>query len=444
MENKHKELKIDISKVFDEHGVKYRENTNQLIMDTCYNCGRSKKLYVNKETGVYLCFRCEEKGNPVKLFAKYLNISFKEAAILCYGKDSEKIYASPKALEEEENAEPFVLSLGGLQKLKKRTQDLEIPPLDLPYGLKPLSPEMTEPWQYLKKRGYSDDDIFALKLLALPYKSFQEAWSELEKHFGKDKKDLIKKSAILQGRIVFPVYVEHQIVGYVARDYTGEKEPKVLNSTGNFRSFSVWNFDNAKDSEELIICEGTTSAVKCGIKRSIALLGKMASPGQIKLIRKMNAKKVYICLDIGTDNEQDKLYKSMAGFYPGKIFKIELPPIIDNKPNYDLTNIDINKINQELNISLYYLADTNQFRINYEDKENCQRLAGIESKRSSEEKKTLMHKFLNKTNKFSSEEIAFLLWLIFKGEYKDSGDYSLEEMESFIKQAKVFSSGPRL
>lgn len=433
-----KKLQIELAQLFEDEGVKFRENSsNQLIMDQCYNCGRSKKLYVNKDTGVYVCFRCNEKGNGVKLVAKYLDISFKEASKMLYGVAG-KINASLKAVQEEED-EPLLLNLGGLTK--KKTGDLGLPPpLELAPELTQLKPEHTIPYNYLIKRGYTPEDIEDLKLLILPFATFGDAWKAVENRLkkttnltGEALKNEVKNVVRIHERIMFPVYVDYNIVGYVARDYTGKKEPKVLNSSGNFRSFSVWNFDNARDSKKLIICEGTTSAVKCRINRSIALLGKVATPGQIRLIKKTKAQEVYLCLDIGTDKEVLNIYKSLSTSFPGKVYIINLPPVVDLK--IKLLDGLVSKVNSIFEVEWKHLSETKQVYLLPSEKIAILDALKISNKLPSDEKRSLFHKRIKSFTQFSDEESAQIAWVLFESEYKDSGDYSHAEMDEFINQA---------
>lgn len=437
-------LIVDLAVLFDDHGVKYRENSSgQLIMDECYNCGRSKKLYVSKEKGLYTCFSCNEVGNPVKLVSKYLDISFKEASKLLYG-TAGKINASPTKVAEEEDDAPLQFNLGGLTK-KTSSSDLQMPePLKMPPELKLLGPEHAVPYKYLTSRGYTPEDIEDLKLLVLPFATFNEAWNAVESRLkkeglsGEKLKSEVKLVVRYFERIVFPVYVDYNVMGFVARDYTGTKQPKVLNSAGNFRSFSVWNYDNAKNSEEMVICEGTTSAVKCRVNRSIALLGKVATPGQVRLIKKTKAKKVYLCLDIGTDNEIEKLYKSLSMIYPGKVYNIQLPPVII--PKIKISEELITKVNATFAVNWSYESEGNKLTIEYPEKNAILGKLHISNKLPSDEKKDQFWKKIKQFNLGEDVE-SQLAWVVFESEYKDAGDYTHEEMDYFISQAKLIRGG---
>lgn len=436
-----KKISIDLSKLLEDSGINFKENSSgELIMDSCYNCGRSKKLYVQKETGVFICFRCEEKGNAVKLIAKYLNISFKEASIKLFGKEGNISATRESVLQEEE--EPLMLSLGGLLKKQEPLPGA----IELAPEFETLTAEHGEAYKYLKGRGYSDEDISRLKLKILPFQSFNDAWKAIEQRLkkqfsGNELKEAIKKIAILNERIVFPLYVDSQIVGYVARDFTGTKQPKVLNSTGNFRSYYVWNFDNVLHSDELLIFEGTTSAVKGGINRSVALLGKAMTKGQARLLKRIKANKVYICLDVGTDKEVISIYEALSIYFPGKIYQLKLPPHIKNK-NRVSENV-VEKIRNDLDVEISLIKNNDIVHFPYEGKNSILKRFNIANKLPSDQKKFFLKKKLIEKN-WTADEIVGLNTLLFDSEYLDAGDYTKEEVESFKNNSVKIKGGMEL
>jgi hypothetical protein len=364
MDYSNRKFQAPLADILAEHGVHFRENqTNQLIIEKCFNCGRFKKLYANAETGLFKCHRCDETGGPVKLLANLIGCRYKEAIEYLYGK------SGPTSIFDED--EDFTIQLTG--KDKARRNDTIAPgPITLPPEMIPLTKADTEAWSYLKGRGLTDTAI-----------------EELNFYHWKAAK-----------RVVFLVTKNGEIFGTLARDYIGNQEKKVLNSVGGWRSFNVWNFDNAKTSPELILCEGAFSAIKCGHKRSIALLGKVATPGQIELIRTMSAKKVYICLDIGTEVEQYKLFTQLSLYFHGQVYKIELPPI-------KLFKCSVCKKKTEY----HYDSETNT---DTEFKCSCGQI-------------------------YKEKDYYQLLK---DSEFKDAGDYSTEEMAKFIDAAKIYRGGP--
>ena len=347
-----------ISEIFSEVGIAYAETSSgELLLDKCYNCGRSKKLYVHNESGAFICFRCNEKGGPVKLLSKCINISFKESFKILFG------VAAPERVTDDLDDELSVM-ISGIIKGKSRSTQEKPSEIIRPYYMSDLKETDLEPINYLKSRGLTDDVIKKLKL-----------W-----HWKQGK------------RFVFPVVVNGNLLGYLARDYTDKQIPKVLNSKGNFRSFSLWNHDNVIGSETLVICEGAISAIKCGIYRSIALLGKVATSGQIDLIKKLNPKRIVICLDIGTEEEQYKLFQQLCLYFPGRIYSIKFPKI-------RLVKCACGKKNQVSDGEKDPLCSCGQ--------------------------------------KLSKQKIE-------SSEYMDAGDYSFEYMDKLISEAKPFTGGPMI
>lgn len=80
----------------------------------------------------------------------------------------------------------------------------------------------------------------------------------------------------------------------------------------------------------------------------------------------------------------------------------------------------------------------------YSDKEQILEAAHVHPKMTTEERLSQFNGHIKKHFKsiFSEKELTDLRWLIFSAEYKDSGDYSFDEMDEYIKKAKPFKGGP--
>lgn len=394
------ELQVDLDEWLDDIGVPHRKNgTNQLIIHKCFNpnCGGKDKLYVDAKTGVYNCFKCGSqepkvgKGSLIRL-AKFLaNMNLEASLKFFYHVSFENEKATMKSLLEDD---------GDLLKKKRVKIQMVIDSLEIPREFELLKRDKhPDAWNYLLGRGIKEETI-----------------PKMGAYYS--------DSGLYAKRVVNVNYLEGKPVGFIARDITKKSEKKVLNSPGKFRSFSVWNMERAKNSDVLVLCEGIFSAIQCGIDRSVALLGKTATDAQLDLIRQSRAKKIYICLDVGTDTEQEKIYNDLVLYFPKQIYSIQMPDILDLK-KYELSEELKSKIEKEFKISFtYHESFKNKLRMSYLNKEKL--------------KKSFKLKSVILKNKFSIDEFEILEFFATKAEYLDAGDYSEEQMDELIKSAPLF------
>lgn len=401
----------------DLEGIHYKtSSTGEIIIESCPMCGKSFKLYLSEETGVGQCkyAACDFNNgvNPVKIIAALKDCSEREAFQLAFDEIVPKGPININSDDEEDSLpeESYV-------RIKKT---VEVPDAQLPEVCVDLDKTLHEKaWNYLINRGYSDEIISKLNLKIVPYYDYKILWAELMKQgFSHDK---IKKHLRYMNRIIFPLYINGVIKGYIARSFIPiDESMKVMNSEGNFRAQFFWNYDNLKSAETVLICEGISDAVKCGIDRSLALLGTAAAEGQLELIRTLTPNKVILALDIGTEKNQLYIYERLASYFPGEMYSLELPPLLTQKE--DLLNERIKEALEEL-----CAHDINYFKPN--------------------ELHLPYYVYLDVKNKikqnwFSSlkDEDQTRLQAFFKGaKYKDAGDYSFEEMDEFVKKAKKVS-----
>lgn len=353
---------FNLSDWLNENGFFHKANSSgELILHSCFNCGKKDKLYISAENGLFQCKVCGITGDAVKLVALLGEKSYHEARTLVYGQRIYKVGTSHFDL-----IEPLTFEKKKSVKTVKRFPD----PITIPHFMKPLNPaKHQEAMRYLIKRGvpeasFSDLDIYV--------------WE-------------------FANRVVFPVIYNGDWYGYVARDFTGTHEKKVLNSAGNFRNRFFWNHDLVVDSEELVICEGIFSAIKCGINRSIALLGKIAADDQVELIRTLeNTKRVYICLDVDAQPEQYDLYRKLVPYFK-EIYNVELPPV---------------------------------------KKIRCPACSKVSSIEENADMGDMLCTHCSKVTKFRE---FTKLWD--SADYLDAGDYDAESMSYYISKAKPFSGG---
>lgn len=415
MAKKYKKLLIKFPDFLDDNGIEYDETVSgEIKIMECPSCGKSKKLYVDPETGVAQCKSASCDLNlgisPFDLVITLLGVSRGEAYKICFGTSNqmEDIFDTSDNMEDE-------LFLKKEEK-KKAPENVELPVNSVSLDKN----KHKEAWNYLIDRGYTDEIIEKIGAKIMEYKNYSQGFADLtSKNYSKED---IKRTLMYINRIIFPLYINNEIKGYIARDFTGkvDKAYKALNSIGSFRSFYFWNYDNAKDSDELVICEGITDALKCGINRSIALLGTVATKEQISLMKKMNAKKIIFCLDVGTEKNQEVLYDQLMLSYPGSIYTVEMEPLFISK--YEIDDEMFEALQETPIASKHRLekVDKNKIMMDYELYEDV--------------KKKLKSKWYN----LDKRKMEALEQFIKNGDYKDAGDFSLEEMEEKIKKATLF------
>jgi DNA primase len=94
-------------------------------------------------------------------------------------------------------------------------------------------------------------------------------------------------------RIIIPVYYKHTLVSYVARDVTGQQEPKYLNmSRGNIKEY-LYGHDHCQDT--VIVVEGVTDVWRLGKGTAVATFGMNTTMAQLILLKKF--KKVGVLFD---------------------------------------------------------------------------------------------------------------------------------------------------
>jgi len=218
-----------------------------------------KKLHVNVKTDLYNCFRCEYRGrNAEKLVAAITgDTSYKEECDIGY---RSSVYALTKEKIEKDVEE---VDLWGVEA-------------EIEEDLVPLHKNSTSIAQkarkYLQNRGFTDKDI-----------NFYNV------HYGYEKK--------YKDMIVFPVYLDGVLVFYSGRSFiTAEKAHPSKFKAPTGKSGCMFNYDEAKKHDTIVVTEGIFDAFSCG-RNAVAIFGKKISDKQVELLGKTKAKEIVICLD---------------------------------------------------------------------------------------------------------------------------------------------------
>lgn len=316
---------MDYVSFLEQHSVPFKgPNRRGYVQIDCPFCSKERKMNLLLEddksktgddkilkAGFSQCYSCNTKDTP-RLLSALSGLDIKVTRKMVYSEHNEEEVFFVKFNQIPE---------GGAFKKDTLSEILEKYPVQqLPEFSVPLDLNVhTEARDYLLLRGLtiediriadvhvmgkSKDQIFdALRALNLTRDEMRERLSQTLRHIG---------------RVIFPVKMNNRIYGFVSRDYTGKAEVKVLNSEGALTSSFFWNFDNAKKSRRLIICEGIFDAIKCGIHQSIALLGKATTnhSDRIKLIKRLNPEEIVIYLDNGAYSDAQNLASILADTFP--------------------------------------------------------------------------------------------------------------------------------
>lgn len=211
----------------------------------CPLCGDDhSRLYIEAETGVWICFRCQERGDLFDLFHRALGMEPTEA-----------FEARRKVRFRTEPRFRF----GG-------NIPTPVPGVTLPDDYEPMS-----------TYAHNGDLTNYLESRHVPYAravSYEIGFCE---------------EGPYAGRIIIPVEYHKQLYTFVARALDPAVEPKVLYPAGSRRSDVVFNLDRLERLQHprpLIITEGVFDALRLP-NQAVAILGSQMSAQQITLLGRL-------------------------------------------------------------------------------------------------------------------------------------------------------------
>jgi endogenous inhibitor of DNA gyrase (YacG/DUF329 family) len=363
---------FDVRVFLEESGVGFDQagGGRELVLRSCPACGKANKFYVAADTGKFICFHCatidpKMRGGPIGLVMLIGDVGFREAKKIVEGSEVN----IPTSQDDASSA--LDLDLGGIDYHGARGarfgRGVEAPgPIRIPkYMLKIDKLKFPEAWAYLASRGIPDGVIERLdayvsglqgprdaaaivgralaeaereKIVSVIYDVFRAKVDVTDETVGPFLRKRGLPPTLLESvtdaivsvkyrsRVVFIVRSGGAAFGWVARDYTGQSSLKVMNSRGPFKYFCAWNFDQAQGSSEIVVCEGIVSAVKCGIHRSVATLGKLVTDEQVQLLKKSGARTAYVCLDVDAQKEAQELKRRLLPHFKN-VYNVSLPPV---------------------------------------------------------------------------------------------------------------------
>lgn len=193
------EIKIDVEEVLNELGVR---NVKMVGAECNYSCpGPEHKWGDHRPSGYlrnsypypYICFGCGRQGTVIDFVADYLGIDRAKA----WRWLGEKFGFGDSYDPEGTITETINRILGPKSRVEKRT---ELNPEINPHGFIPLE-DVKPGWDYMISRGIQDYTL----------KQFKFQWDPRS------------------GRVAIPIRdAVNRLIGFKARDITGQKEPKYL------------------------------------------------------------------------------------------------------------------------------------------------------------------------------------------------------------------------
>jgi len=264
------------------------------------------KMWINLDSGVYVCYRCDEKGGVVKFVMKVLSCGFTTALRLLKG-----------------SINPADLNLMSLtlhnEEIVMETED-EDKEIELPYSYE----QIKGPLPYLAERG-------------VPW--------ELAMNLGWG----ISKAGYTKDRIIVPTFQKDRVVFWQARDILNKSHPdygdkkkyrKVLNPKGVSARKVLYNYDNAKKYKKLVLVEGFMDCVKVGMN-CMATNGKKLHARQVELLISAGVEEVTLMWDRDsyTDGKRDKETKQWvkhpsaikAGMLLSSVLKVKYAVLPDKR-----------------------------------------------------------------------------------------------------------------
>jgi len=252
----------------------------------CPFCDDTKhKFYVQAETGLWICFKCDSRGNPVTFVKQYYEVNYYEAAdiLLTYDYDADaerntSLISSEQArnLSREEMLMLFIAQ-GGKPVEEKKQINYTCP--YPPKNCKPLSANFNNPeaypfFAYLHGRGVTMEHI--------------------QRH---------NISYVIQGDVQKTdgtMMTLHNHLVFFTHDDKGRPmywNTRALDKTAFIKSFNapsktteysknntIFNLNWAKYTDKIVITEGFFDAITIPNNNGVATFGKQITAEQVSLL----------------------------------------------------------------------------------------------------------------------------------------------------------------
>lgn len=229
-------------------------NSDQEIrINSIFAEDHKKKLYINTETGLWICFKSGEKGNFVSLVSKLENCTYREAEALLANNYAGTTLLAKKIVDEVEST------------------DLK----DFYNHVKPIPYEI----------DHSDDEYVKKCWLHLFKRKLLSSSGYYEFYAG--------VSGPLENRLVIPfhaaplpgIWRTPTLLYYQARALDPDMKPRYLNCKTNKKSAILYPYETSENY--VVVCEGPLDAIS--LKRhgvnATAIMGSSISEEQLRALK---------------------------------------------------------------------------------------------------------------------------------------------------------------
>ena len=249
---------FDFVDFLEDHGINGRENAQGEYRGECPFCGGTSRdpFCVNSTSGLWFCHACPEKGGPVQLLCRVLDVGYDKAVEYLVDRYS----AFERETDDDDYTEPTV------------------PTISLPDEFRSLADtgESIVARPYLKYLQRSDRNVDAATIRKYNIGYCATGW--------------------YAGRVVVPVYHLGKVVSFVARAISKSADTKILTPPGNNQASYCFNLDHIWGAKEVIIMEGVFDVFTLP-EMSVCTFGKKISPMQVSLLKKSGVESVTFCYD---------------------------------------------------------------------------------------------------------------------------------------------------
>jgi len=275
---------FDFPMFLNNNGLSYKNYEKEISINCpfCSVYGKTpdteKKLWINSEKSLFLCYRCDAKGPVQRLISAIKRIPQDEALKILQG--------------DETRSWNFLRSNLIIPRYAPDLEELNLKEIDLPYDYVPF--KQGDQSDYLSSRNIPMDYAVA------------NSWGYSETGYTK-------------GRLIVPFFDdEGKICFYQCRKMgeLAEGEKKTLNPKGVSSKKIFYNLNKIEDNKIVYLVEGFVDAAKVESLGLCALAtnGKTIGVEQIRLLKRTKVEKIVVAFDLDAYENSVKVGRDLESF----------------------------------------------------------------------------------------------------------------------------------